>query len=112
MRHASHAEHDEINLPRPLVVLPLLLVDVGCIRHTNVGSSVVRQEYLYPWLGQHFHQISHLSCFKPRIGGLVVKLAVAILHRTVSASPGFDSRPMHFCCCTGRRECRDCGGVE
>jgi hypothetical protein len=28
------------------------------------------------------------------IGGLVVKLAVAILHRTVSASPGFDSRPM------------------
>jgi hypothetical protein len=24
----------------------------------------------------------------------VVKLAVAILHRTVSASPGFDSRPM------------------
>jgi hypothetical protein len=47
-----------------------------------------------------------------RIGGLVVKLAVAILHRTVSASPGFDSRPMHFCCCTGRRECRDCGGVE
>ncbi|KAL1795520.1 hypothetical protein ACET3X_005744 [Alternaria dauci] len=29
-----------------------------------------------------------------RIGGLVVKLAVAILHRTVSASPGFDSRPM------------------
>lgn len=51
MRHASHAEHDEINLPRPLVVLPLLLVDVGCIRHTNVGSSVARQEYLYPWLG-------------------------------------------------------------
>ena len=38
----------------------------------------------------------------------MVKLAVAILHRTVSASPGFDSRPMHFalvessrwwCCC-------------
>ena len=29
------------------------------------------------------------------IGGLVVKLAVAI-HWTVSASPGFDSRPMHF----------------
>ena len=28
------------------------------------------------------------------IGGLVVKLAVAILTRTVSASPGFDSRPM------------------
>ena len=26
----------------------------------------------------------------------MVKLAVAILHRTVSASPGFDSRPMHF----------------
>jgi hypothetical protein len=31
-----------------------------------------------------------------RIGGLVVKLAVATLYRTVSASPGFDSRPMHF----------------
>ena len=42
----------------------------------------------------------------------MVKLAVAILHRTVSASPGFDSRPMHFCCCTGRRECRDCGGLD
>ena len=26
----------------------------------------------------------------------MVKLAVAIHHRTVSASPGFDSRPMHF----------------
>ena len=26
----------------------------------------------------------------------MVKLAVAILNRTVSASPGFDSRPMHF----------------
>ena len=35
-----------------------------------------------------------LSIF--RIGGLVVKLAVAILHWTVSASPGFDSRPMHY----------------
>jgi hypothetical protein len=33
---------------------------------------------------------------KPRIGGLVVKLAVAIHHRTVSASPGFDSRPMQL----------------
>ena len=31
-----------------------------------------------------------------RIGGLVVKLAVAKLHSSVSASPGFDSRPMHF----------------
>ena len=30
------------------------------------------------------------------IGGLVVKLAVAIHNWTVSASPGFDSRPMHF----------------
>ena len=26
----------------------------------------------------------------------MVKLAVAILHRTVSASPGFDSRPMQL----------------
>jgi hypothetical protein len=34
-----------------------------------------------------------------RIGGLVVKLAVAIRDRISndSASPGFDSRPMHFC---------------
>lgn len=37
---------------------------------------------------QHQHDLS--------IGGLVVKLAVAILRRTVSASPEFDSRPMHF----------------
>ena len=44
------------------------------------------------------------------IGGLVVKLAVAILHRTVSASPGFDSRPMHFCCSTGRYKCGGGGG--
>ena len=29
------------------------------------------------------------------IGGLVVKLAVAKLNSSVSASPGFDSRPMH-----------------
>ena len=31
---------------------------------------------------------------KNRIGGLVVKLAVAKPHSSVSASPGFDSRPM------------------
>ncbi|KAF1851227.1 uncharacterized protein K460DRAFT_30100 [Cucurbitaria berberidis CBS 394.84] len=29
------------------------------------------------------------------IGGLVVKLAVATPRRATSASPGFDSRPMH-----------------
>lgn len=56
MRHASHPEHDGINFPRPLVALPLLLVDVGCIRHdTNVGGCVMRQGYIYPWLGQNFH---------------------------------------------------------
>ena len=37
------------------------------------------------------------------IGGLVVKLAVAIHLRTVSASPGFDSRPMHFLLLCGDR---------
>jgi hypothetical protein len=31
-----------------------------------------------------------------RIGGLVVKLAVAICSRATSASPGFDSRPMQL----------------
>ena len=42
------------------------------------------------------------------IGGLVVKLAVAIHHRTVSASPGFDSRPMHYFC----HSTRCCGGCR
>jgi hypothetical protein len=42
--------------------------------------------------GTHIIQHQHDSS----IGGLVVKLAVAILYRTVSASPGFDSRPMHL----------------
>jgi hypothetical protein len=37
--------------------------------------------------------------FLHRIGGLVVKLAVAMRdsRSQMSASPGFDSRPMHFC---------------
>ena len=43
----------------------------------------------------------------------MVKLAVAILHRTVSASPGFDSRPMHSFCHSTRRYggCRALGRV-
>jgi hypothetical protein len=43
-----------------------------------------------------FSQFDISISSKNRIGGLVVKLAVAILSRTVSASPGFDFRPMHF----------------
>ena len=49
----------------------------------------------------YIHQITWSLLHNLRIGGLVVKLAVAI-HWTVSASPGFDSRPMQalfFCCC-------------
>ena len=59
-----------------------------------------------------------------RIGGLVVKLAVAKptirlrLESSVSASPGFDSRPMHFASCEERRWCcrvwifaGECGGI-
>ncbi|RII13301.1 hypothetical protein CUC08_Gglean004602 [Alternaria sp. MG1] len=36
MRRASHPEHDGIKSHRPLVVLPLLRVDEGCIRHKLV----------------------------------------------------------------------------
>jgi hypothetical protein len=59
--------------------------------------EVVRSNYISQ-IPETFHQGNRFSTIRTanRIGGLVVKLAVAIHHRTVSASPGFDSRPMHF----------------
>ena len=59
-------------------------------RRLTTIRSISRDSRFDPWLG---HISSSFITFF-RIGGLVVKLAVAILHRTVSASPGFDSRPM------------------
>ena len=61
--------------------------------HSSQFSFLFHSVY-EPSIYSSFHQIIHLN--DSRIGGLVVKLAVAILHRTVSASPGFDSRPMHY----------------
>jgi hypothetical protein len=59
--------------------------------------DIVCCDYIFQ-IPETFHQRNRSSTMRTvnRIGGLVVKLAVAIHHRTVSASPGFDSRPMHF----------------
>ena len=51
--------------------------------------------------GSSSHMIFHVAgkAISTSIGGLVVKLAVAMRDNISndSASPGFDSRPMHFC---------------
>ena len=59
--------------------------------------EVVCSDYISQ-IPESIHQENRFSTMRTanRIGGLVVKLAVAIHHWTVSASPGFDSRPMHF----------------
>jgi hypothetical protein len=67
----------------------LLLLSMQCHRESfSFPQYIIIRDLLRPTF------IKSHDC----IGGLVVKLAVAILHndRTVSASPGFDSRPMHF----------------
>ena len=67
------------------------LESAGCI--PVVGFVKPLRVYIYTNLSS-LYQL-HISSITS-IGGLVVKLAVAIHHRRVSASPGFDSRPMHY----------------
>jgi hypothetical protein len=69
-------------------------IKLGHVSGQNLFDTVFSSIYMLQSGKLPSNHMKQLSPSTFCIGGLVVKLAVAILQRTVSASPGFDSRPM------------------